>query len=176
MFFKKVIRDGSVPLEYKRGKCSKKEYKSKCLSYKYIIPEGFVIANEVQLENRSKPKDICDFFGRSASGVEIGVNFIPADGVLLMKQMDELDMIGRAVVKRMNDTSTDGRRATYYGITEFCGKNCAHSVLQHKRDGKDCFTEFYQHYTSYYMLQFAFTYTYENRWSVEELKACFSML
>lgn len=176
MFFKKVIRDGSVPLEHKRGKCSKKEYTSKCLGFKFRIPEEFIVENEDLLKNRSKPGDICDFFGRAGSGIEVGVNFIPTDGGLTFQKMDELDRVGRAVAEKINNTSTDGRKSTYYGIREFCGRNCAYFILQHKRDGKDYFTEFYQNYTAYYMLQFSFTYTHENRWSVEELKTCFSAL
>lgn len=60
MFWHKVVNDGSVPLKYKEGKRTKKEYRSKCLSYKFNIPKGFVLGNEHQLKDRSTPKDICD--------------------------------------------------------------------------------------------------------------------
>lgn len=176
MFFQKTVNDGSVPLEYKRGKRTKKEYRSKCLGYKFAIPEGFVLEKEEVLKEKSTQEDISDFCGKSRAGIEVGVNFIPADGSFPINDTGTMDMIGKSIVQKINDTSTDGRTSTYYGVTEFCGKKCAHSIMEYERDGVQFFTEFYQNYTTYYLLQFAFTYTYENGTGVSELRSLFSSL
>lgn len=176
MFFHKAQNDGSVPLKYKRGKTTKTEYKSKCLGYRFRIPKDFTAGNEAQLEERSTPDNISDFWGQSASGIEVGVTVIPTDGSLLITDTDIIDRIGRATSQNVNDNSTDGRTSTYYGVTEFCGRKCAHSVMQYEQNGAELYAEFYQNYTTYYLLQFAFIYAKDKEFGVYDLKAAFSAL
>lgn len=173
MFFQKVVNDGSIPLEYKRGKRTKKEYRSKCLGYKFIIPKGFILGNEYQLKDRSTQEDISDLWGKSSEGIEVGVNFIPLDGSCIINDTNALDRIGRGIEEKAND---DRYTSTYYGVTEFCGKKCVHFIMEYMQNGEQFFSEFYQNYTTYYVVQFGFTYTYENASVLSDLKSSFSPL
>lgn len=175
MFLHRVVNDGSIPLKYKRGKHTKKKYTSRCLGYKFKIPEGFAFANECQLKDRSTPDDTSDLYGVSSEGIEVGVNFIPADGSYIINDTNTLDRIGRAIEQKVNNENSD-RHVSYYGVTEFCGKKCVRYIMEYTQNGEQFFAEYYQNYTTYYVVQFSFIYTYDNAESVSDLKSLFSAL
>lgn len=174
MFFRKKKNDGSVPIEYKRGKIKNNVYRSKCLGYTIQICDGFEVRDAEHCERESTPEDICDFFGILATDVHVGVNYIPHDGSVMISDNATRDMLGSAMATRLNEQQRGRAESTYYGVVDFCGKPCCHSIMHSQKDGKEWICELYQYYSSYYMLQFGFLYLPENKWHVDEAKALFS--
>ena len=48
--------------------------------------------------------------------------------------------------------------------------------MQYEQNGAELYAEFYQNYTTYYLLQFAFIYAKDKEFGVYDLKAAFSAL
>lgn len=176
MFFRKKKNDGSVPIVYKRGIIKNKVYRSKCLGYAIRICDGFQVRDAEQCERESTPKDICDFFGILASNVRVGVNYIPHDGRIIVAEDKTRDLLGASITQNLNKQQQGRAVSTYYGLVNFCGKSCCYSVMRYQKDGAEWISEFYQYYSTYYMLQFSFIYLPENKWHVDDAKALFSSL
>lgn len=168
MFIKKE-KLGYKPIQYKRGKRSKQEYKSKCLEYSFQIPQSCVLTPDEELDRDSTPENIKDLFCLMPSGANVSVSFLPMDGSL--KDIN-IDRLGSSMVEGTKRNYTD-RLATYYGTVEFLEKPCAHSVIEMDKNGIHCFSEFYAYFAPYCQILFAFTYTYETMGDFAVLKQAF---
>lgn len=175
MFFQKK-KDGSVPITYKRGKLKNNEYCSKCLGYTIKLPDGCEVIDMEKLEQDSTPNDICDFFVILASDVRIGVHYRPQDGSIVIPDDKMRDMLGNAIVQGANQQHSGELESTYYGLVNFCGKPCCYSVMRHQKNGAEWISELYEYYSTYYVLNFTFTYLQANEGNVEEAKALFFSL
>lgn len=163
---------GDVPIKYKRGEVSDREYKSKCLEYCFKIPEGCVLETVAELERKSTPEEIQELYAQMPSGVNVTVCFLPMDGSL--KDINT-DLLGTAMVESINQNFKD-RWATYYGTVAFVGKQCAHSVVELDYDGIHSFSETYTYFASYCQVIFVFTYSNETRGDSDILKQAFRFL
>lgn len=175
MFFQKK-NDGTAPIKYKQGIVKRNRYQSKCLGYAVKIPEGCEVVDAEKLEQDSTPNDICDFFGILASGVRIGVHYRPGDGSIEIPDDKMRDMLGSTIVQRANQQHRGELESTYYGLVNFCGKPCCHSIMYHKKDGTEWISELYEYYSTYYVFNVTFTYLPDGMGNVEEAKALFSSL
>ena len=158
-----------VPIKYKRGEVSDREYKSKCLEYCFKIPEECVLETVAELERKSTPEEIQELYAQMPSGANVTVIFLPMDGSL--KDVN-IDNMGTSMVEGINRKFED-RRATYYGTVEFLGKQCAHSVIEQDRSGIHFFSEAYAYFAPYCQVMFVFTYINETMGDFDILKQAF---
>ncbi len=176
MLFTKKKTDGSVPLKYKRGKIKKGLYRSECFGYAVKIPDDLDVKDTQYCESISDPKNIYDFFGITVSNVSIGAIYVPQDGDFKVEDDKIRDMLGNAIVQKMNQQKHNRGETTYYGLTEFCGKTCIYTITHFQKNGMAWVNEIYGYMSTYYTLQFSFVYPVANKWSVDEAKALFSAL
>lgn len=169
MFKRKTKKKGLIT--YKRGKWSKKDYKSKALGYRFVYPEEGTATDKKNLISRDEPTCITDFQYGLLSGVSCAVQYVPQDGML--PEGIDIDSLGRAMVDKMNETATDGRISTYHGVVEFAGKQCIHHSTRHNNNGVNMLFEFYGYNAPNCSVQFAFTCYNDNFADLELLKQAF---